>query len=141
MAPLVNAKMNERKLDGEEAEASFLLQAIRRGLRVAKPHGDSSKYDLIVDSSSRLSRVQVKSAANEARPNTYNINLTSGGPKNRRPYSCAECDFIAAYIKPLDIWYILPMAEIAEVTSISFNPLADNVSKYNQYEGAWHLFN
>jgi hypothetical protein len=45
-----------RKQRGEMAEAAAL------GLRVAKPWGESSRYDLIVDTGKKLLRVQVKSA-------------------------------------------------------------------------------
>ena len=56
------------KLVGEQAECAFLYQAIKRGLVVSKPYGDSAPYDFIVDSGpyqgkpSRLWRVQVRSA-------------------------------------------------------------------------------
>src|SRR5450755_1037627 len=43
-----------RKQRGEMAEAAAL------GFRVSKPWGESSRYDLIVDSGRRLLRVQVK---------------------------------------------------------------------------------
>lgn len=46
---------------GEVAESAFLHKAMELGLAVAKPWGDSSRYDFIVDTGERLLRVQVKS--------------------------------------------------------------------------------
>ena len=46
---------------GEVAESAFLHKAMDKGLVVAKPWGDSSRYDFVVDSGERLLRVQVKS--------------------------------------------------------------------------------
>jgi hypothetical protein len=43
------------------AEAAFLLKAQSMGFRVARPWGDSDRYDFILDSGGRLWRVQLKS--------------------------------------------------------------------------------
>ncbi|MGA9967606.1 MAG: group I intron-associated PD-(D/E)XK endonuclease, partial [Terriglobales bacterium] len=42
-----------RKRLGEQAEAAFLNKATSLGLSVARPWGDSDRYDLIVDSGRR----------------------------------------------------------------------------------------
>ena len=55
------AAAETRKKLGEQAEAAFLNKATGLGLSVAKPWGDSERYDLIVGSGRRLWRVQVKS--------------------------------------------------------------------------------
>lgn len=49
------------KRSGELSEAAFLLKAKRLGFLVAKPWGDSDRYDFILDSGSRLWRIQLKS--------------------------------------------------------------------------------
>ena len=49
------------KRKGELAEAAFLLKAQSMGFRVARPWGDSDRYDFILDSGARLWRVQLKS--------------------------------------------------------------------------------
>src|ERR1700690_23863 len=48
------------KRTGELSEAAFLLKAQSMGFRVAKPWGDSERYDFILDSGGRLWRVQLK---------------------------------------------------------------------------------
>ena len=58
-----NARKPRRnpKRRGELAEAAFLLKVQSMGFRVAKPWGDSDRYDFILDSGGRLWRVQLKS--------------------------------------------------------------------------------
>jgi hypothetical protein len=53
---------NTRKRRGEAAESVFLAKAVSMGFGVAKPWGDSERYDFILDSGRPLWRVQVKSA-------------------------------------------------------------------------------
>ena len=49
------------KRRGELAELAFMRKAISLGFGVAKPWGDSDRYDFILDSGRRLWRVQVRS--------------------------------------------------------------------------------
>jgi hypothetical protein len=49
------------KRTGELAEAAFLLKAKSMGFCVARPWGDSARYDFILDSGRRLWRLQRKS--------------------------------------------------------------------------------
>ena len=51
------------KRRGELAELAFMQKAISLGFGVAKPWGDSDRYDFILDAGGRLSRVQVRSTA------------------------------------------------------------------------------
>jgi hypothetical protein len=49
------------KRRGEVSELAFFHKAASLGFGVAKPWGDSERYDFILDSGQRLWRVQVKS--------------------------------------------------------------------------------
>ena len=51
------------KRRGELAELAFVYKAASLGFGVAKPYGDSERYDFILDSGSRLWRIQVKSTS------------------------------------------------------------------------------
>jgi PD-(D/E)XK nuclease superfamily protein len=53
--------LTTRKSRGEAAEAAFLAKAASLGFGVAKPWGDSERYDFIIDSGHNFWRVQVKS--------------------------------------------------------------------------------
>ena len=51
------------KRRGELAELAFVYKAASLGFGVAKPFGDSERYDFILDSGSKLWRIQVKSTS------------------------------------------------------------------------------
>jgi hypothetical protein len=47
-------------------------------------------------------------------------------------------DFVAAYLIPEDIWYIIPAGKFQGQGSIALYPKLKK-SKYGQYREAWHL--
>src|SRR5438094_9985138 len=51
------------KRAGEISEAAFVLRAHSLGFLVAKPWGDSEKYDFVLDAGSKLWRVPLKTSA------------------------------------------------------------------------------
>ena len=59
---LSNTRKLTGKLLGEMAEAEFVARASRLGFMVAKPWGDSDRFDFVVEVGGRLRKVQVKSA-------------------------------------------------------------------------------
>jgi hypothetical protein len=129
------ASVCTRKRLGEEAEAAFLHKATGLGLSVAKPWGDSERYDLIVRSGRRLWRVQVKSTryAGERRFSITARGCTAG-------YTEDEIDFLAAYIVPLDVWYMIPVKAFAPKKCLRFYPECEgSVGRYEKYREAWGL--
>jgi hypothetical protein len=52
------------KRRAEWSELQFMARASKNGLRLAKPWGDSSRYDVVVETGGHFVRVQVKSTAN-----------------------------------------------------------------------------
>jgi PD-(D/E)XK endonuclease len=56
-----DAPRRNPKRRGELAEAAFLLKVQSMGFRMARPWGDSDRYDFILDSGGRLWQVQLKS--------------------------------------------------------------------------------
>jgi hypothetical protein len=127
----------DRKRQGEWAEVCFIAAAMRRGLVVSRPYGDSAHYDLLVDSRGRLSRVQVKSVR-IAHKNAYRISC-GRGMKYKRSYSSEEADFIAAYVIPHDTWYIIPVHEIFPRKTIRVCPQQPSTRLLEKYREAWHL--
>jgi hypothetical protein len=89
----IEASHNTRKWAGEQAEAAFLNKATSLGLNVAKPWGDSERYDFIVDSGRRLLRVQVKSTQYVS-PERFGflINMAC----RAAPYTEEDIDFLVA---------------------------------------------
>jgi hypothetical protein len=123
------------KLRGEWAELRFMARAAEHGLRVTKPWGETARYDFAVEHDGHFLRVQVKSTTSK-QYNSYACNLRT---THQVPYCKEQIDFIAAYIIPLDVWYIIPV-EIA-VKSVSILILSPHLSesKYAPYKEAWHL--
>jgi hypothetical protein len=121
------------KKRGEWAELVVAMRAVKLGLSLVRPWGESSGYDFIVDQGMRIVRVQVKSTV-FPEGNGYSCTLKD----SRGPYKKNSFDFVAAYIIPENIWYILPEKIIRGMWSIGLHPEL-KVSKYGAYEEAWHL--
>ncbi len=114
-----------------------MAKAAGHGLAIAKPWGDSARYDFIVETEGGFLRVQVKSTmcrkgggyACKVRPNV-----------RTSPYTSAQFDFLAAYVIPEDVWYIIPSTVVvrAAVNAIVLSP-SRRGHKYEPYMEAWHL--
>jgi hypothetical protein len=57
---------------------------------------------------------------------------------SRGPYRSNVFDFVAAYVIPEDLWYILPAKKIKGMWSVGLHPELEN-AKYAAYKDAWHL--
>ncbi len=115
--------------------------ALRKGLRVSKPWGDSSPYDVGVEHGRQLIRVQVKSTSYRL-ANGY---LCGFRPNQKgKPYTTRKVDFFAAYIVPEEVWYVIPAAVVLKTKGLSLmlcpvQPLKRNCYKYESYREAWKL--
>jgi hypothetical protein len=95
---------------GRATEARFLFDAQRRGLLVSRPFDTAPGYDAIVDTGSRLFRVQIKGArsaqgadaARRSRFPVYRINV------NRRDRRQPNFDVIAVWLDEDARWIFLP---------------------------------
>jgi hypothetical protein len=116
--------------------AALMARAAEHGLRVSKPFGDSARYDVAVETKGRFLRVQVKSTMSK-HWNGYACDLRTTTSKAN--YSREQIDFIAAYVIPVDVWYIIPI-EVAVKAScnLTLSPHLPD-SKYAPYQEAWHL--
>ena len=129
--------MLSSKHQGEWAEVRFLDQAFRRGLRVSKPYGDNTAYDFIVDSSGRLTRVQVKSVS-LLDGDSFRITASHGGGR-KRGYQSRDVDFIAAYVIPCDAWYLIPVRTVAGLKSIRLCPHRASHRRHEKFRNRWDL--
>jgi PD-(D/E)XK endonuclease len=119
---------------GEWAELRFMARAAEFGLRVSKPFGESAHYDVTVEHDGQFLRVQVKSTASQ-KHNSYGCALHG----NRTLYQAGDFDFLAAYIIPLDVWFILPFEiAIRGQQKLYLTPHYPQ-SIYEPYREAWHL--
>jgi hypothetical protein len=104
------------------------------GAAVEQALGESSGYDFAVEQESgRIVRVQVKSTiAREG--DGYTCCLKD----SRGPYRGNKFDFVAAYVIPEDLWYIIPARKVKGQWSMGLHPELAK-SKYGAYLEAWHL--
>ena len=127
---------------GEWVELVFMALAVRLGFRVSKPWGDSSAYDVGIESGERILRVQVKST--DCR--TQYGWLCQFKPNARsKPYTLKQVDFFAAYVIPEDVWYLIPAAVLLggkqkkALTLLPAKPLHPERYKHECYREAWGL--
>ena len=86
------------KQQGELAEMGFMFKAAGLGFGVAKPWGDSERYDFALDTGKRFVRVQVKSTY-VARRQSYSVNAKRS---HNMAYTTEQIDFLVAYIVAKD---------------------------------------
>jgi len=131
------ARIKNHKLRGEWAELEFMARATERGLGVSKPWGESTPYDVAVEQGGRFMRVQVKSTIYKV-GKSYVCNTRPDS--DLKPYTMAEIDFLAAYVIPMNLWYIVP-AKIATALkgNIWLSPHKRG-HKYERFLEAWELF-
>src|SRR5437764_15280843 len=109
-----------RKRRGEAAESVFLAKAVSMGFGVAKPWGDSERYDFIVDSGEKLWRVQLKSAYGGSKEGGYTVHAF--GNQSRVAYTAAEVDVVVGYVVPEEGWYVIPVGGFGGVKSMKVFP-------------------
>jgi hypothetical protein len=126
----------DRKRRGELAELAFMRKAAAMGFAVAKPWGESDRYDVVVSIGRVFSRVQIKSAWSIRPTRSYYRVKTMGG--QRSCYSAAEIDFLVAYIFPHDAWYVFPVELVENRAELCINARSRK-SRFEPYREAWHL--
>ena len=133
------APRKNTKVTGERSEAAFLNQATNRNFGIAKPWGDSRRYDFILDNGSRLHRIQIK-CTESIRARAYETRATYSLGKGRAVYTKKDIDFIAAHVVPLDIWYIIPVEICTPAPMLRLYPHRKaKKMRLEPYREAWHL--
>ena len=127
--------IKDKKERGEWAESVFIARAKEQGLPVSKPQGDSTSFDCVVGRPGKFAAVQVKSTIAELESGKGYICSTCSSHKT---YRAGAFDFLAAYVIPEDVWYIVPAKEIRGLKSISLCT-GSGEAKYEQYREAWDL--
>ena len=134
---------NNSKRIGEHSEAAFLTKATSLGFKVAKPWGDSERYDFVVAWPAEHApdffwRVQVK-CTEIIRDRGYEVRAAHSFGKGRAIYTPDDIDFLAAHIVPRDIWYVLPVEACMPSPRLRFYPDGARHARLEQYREAWHL--
>ncbi len=136
IAPLVRGPLKTKE-KGELAELAFLHKAAGLGFGVAQPHGDSERYDFILDSGERFWRVQVKSVFGLVE-GIYRLRGTHG---DKIPYTAQEIDFLVAYIAAENVFYVIPVGCIPASAVLAFYPSGRErgSGRLEIFREAWHL--
>ena len=133
------APRKNTKVTGERSEAAFLHKAATLEFGIAKPWGDSRRYDFILDNGDRLHRIQVK-CTEAIRAQAYETRATYSQGSGRAVYTKKDIDFIAAHVVPLDIWYIIPVEICTPAPMLRFYPhRRAKKMRLESYREAWHL--
>jgi PD-(D/E)XK endonuclease len=127
------------KQRGELAEMMFMVKATQKGFATAKPYGDSRRYDFILDTGSRLWRVQVKSSSAQ-QYGSYMVNLQRNANGEVVFYDASEIDFVVAFVFPCEAWFVIPVEAIygrkTAKMCLHGNPRSGKLGKYWE---AWGL--
>jgi len=135
----LSARKCGAKRKGELSELAFMHKAVSLGFGVAKPYGDSERYDFIVDSGERLWRVQVKSTS-AMQYGAYRLNTQRNTNGRALPYMVGEIDFVLGQVVPEDTWFVLPVEAFSPRKSVALYARDDRrVGEYSRYREAWHL--
>jgi len=127
------------KKRGELSELAFLYKAASLGFAVAKPYGDSDRFDFIVHSHGRFWRVQVRSSSS-LQYGAYQVSAHAKSNGHAIPYTADEIDFLVVHIVPEDVWYVIPVRAFTPHKTLQLFPQRSNrAGRYEKYREAWCL--
>jgi hypothetical protein len=133
---LTHAAKLDPKRRGELAELAFMRKAASLGFAVAKPWGESDRYDVVVRFDKTFWRVQIKSVLDKSRSRHYFRVHTKDS--QRHTYSSKDIDFLVAYIFAEDVWYVFPAHVVEQKKTVCVNPRSKK-SRFEQYRENWDL--
>ncbi|SRR6266498_3828952 len=117
---LIQTAKLDSKHRGELAELAFMRKAASLGFAVAKPWGESDRYDVVVRFDKTFWRVQIKSVLDKSRSRHYFRVHTNDS--RRHTYSAKDIDFLVAYVFAEDVWYVFPAHVVEQKKSVCVNP-------------------
>jgi hypothetical protein len=137
-------KIRDHKDRGEWAELRFMCRAAELGFKITRQWGGSSPYDFVVDlGGGRFVSVQVKSTTcllkrkyKVQRDGCYGVTVRH---QSRRPYGLTDFQYLAAYVIPKDIWYIIPFALVIGRKTVLLRPDDPPDNGFERYRETWHL--
>lgn len=106
--------LRDTKGIGDLSEMFVALHLARAGYLVAKPFGENSRYDLVIDDGKVLSRVQVKTGRFRNGAVHWNCCSTHGHRRSPsfRSYT-GQVDFFGVYCPQLESTYLIPIGELS----------------------------
>jgi len=136
-------KFKTVKQQGEWAELQFMAAAAQRHFTVCKPWGDTA-FDVGIEYRPNFLRVQVKSCTCRL-GRGYWCQFTPHHGK-KEDYSLEQVDLFAAYVIPVNAWYLIPAARVlgrerkrgAMLFPVVL-PVRKNSFHYEVYKEGWWL--
>ncbi len=116
-------KVGNPNRTGNVAEAGFGFHALKAGLTVFAPVGEHGAADLVLETESRLIRVQIKAGRLSSDGSVISVRLERSrhSPTNGyvfRRYTPEEVDAFGVYCEELDRCYLIPLEDVADLRSI-----------------------
>lgn len=138
--------MGDTKLRADIAEFAVITELLKRGLRVLRPVGDRLPYDLAVDCSGQLIRIQVKCAWYEPAKRLYTVDVrrTRSNRRHmlRERYTSKDFDIAILYLSEQRAFYLMPVHVFVSYRSgISFveHQKRQRQPRSAQYRERWDL--
>jgi PD-(D/E)XK endonuclease len=106
--------VSESTWKGAIAEAAITLEASKLGIPVLTPNVEGQRYDIVLDVSGQLLRVQCKWATRKRDVVTVYTGTCRHTPSGyvRTTYDATQIDGIAAYCKELERCYFVPIQDV-----------------------------
>ena len=127
---------------GDIAESIFVTRCLMANIEPVKPFGDNRKYDFITEHNGKKLKVQVKCTdvvgKNPSGSSRFKIN-TCYGSKSKTKYTKDEIDFIAAFVFPEQMWYIIPVEEVTESSVTLYPQIENSDGKYEKFRNKFKL--
>ena len=107
--------MEHPKAKGDRSVLAIMLALNEAGYDLLVPFGENTRYDLVIDDGSQLSRVQCKTGRLRSGAVTFNVCSTYAHHPNprvvRRDYH-GQVDFFAVYCPDNRRAYLIPITEL-----------------------------
>lgn len=116
---------------GNVSESLVLAAYIREGFLVSVPFGNGCPYDLIVDTGTRLLKVQVKTGWQSKGCLIYKgqRRIKDANRNGMRQYREDEVDFFAIYFPKTGSIYVVPFAEAGGYGRLRIAPVMNGQQK------------
>lgn len=120
---------------GNSSEAIVLAEYIQAGFLVSLPFGGGAAYDLVVDTGTRLIKVQVKTGWQRKGCLVYKgrRRIKDSTHNGMRSYRMDEIDFFAIYFPPAGKIYVVPSRLMTGDRSLRLDPVLNGQQKLIQW--------
>ncbi len=127
--------MMKAQILGKVSELEFAKKCLDKGHVVSVPINDHGGYDFIVENGFYIKRVQVRASESPRFDNNQKCGRYKVNCKSTKGF-----DFLAFYMRDIDVWYIIPKHVITSSTiMITPNKLNKKKSKYDHYRENWDI--